>query len=888
MSLPPGTWIGVYEVVDLVGVGGMGEVYRARDSRLDRAVAIKTLPDEFAKDAERLARFEREAKVLAQLNHPHIAGIYGLETGAAPALVMEMVEGDTLADRLQLGPIPLDETMAIAHQVADALEHAHAQGIVHRDLKPANVKVGARGAAPKVKVLDFGLAKAMMSDPNASSISAVSSPTITSPMNLTRAGLIMGTAAYMSPEQARGRNVDQRADIWAFGCIVYEMLTGARAFEGAEIADVLARVIQSEPDWTLLPPSTPAAIKTVLQRCLRKDPAKRIHSIADARLDLDESSLMPAAATTATPVRAGALAALGGFAIGAIVAGLAVYVSLASARVPVSEPRPIKFSLMIPEGWTTASAGGNNRLEFAVSPDGEQLAVILAGKAGRKIFVHRFDEQEFRELPGTEDARSLAWSADNKRIGFSTGAGIRRIELNGGGSQQVSSDVAGNVGLSWSAADQIIFSTGAGRPLRAIPAAGGSARDLAPLRNGVIGLSRASWLPDGSGYMAVEGHGAGLFNLIAHRDSGGDVELASFESTGNGGNATVSALIRSNHLLLNRSEPNGRSILTAQPIDVPALKLTGEAEVLLTDLNPAVSASENGILVYGPNGLGKERFHLFDLHGTDTPLPSPNRTILNFDWSPDERYIALQESGGGISLYDVARGVTTALIPRGSDPQWSADGKQIFYAQAPRDSGIYSIPAFGGQPELRYKTQVPLYTEDISADGKWMALVGVASTSGTLVPLAGGAPTTLENAPVGTSIDEIQFSPDAKWVAYSLIAASPEVYLAPMPPTGARWQVSVGGGADPRWRGDGKALYYLGPDGSVKMVEINSAAAEPKINPPRELFKTGVIVAPMLDQLAVNRDGTRFIIRVPEQVNDEVSRTLHVIVNWPSLLKKRP
>ena len=425
MALTPGTRLGPYEIVSAIGAGGMGEVYRATDTKLKRQVAIKVLPESLAADPDRLARFQREAEVLASLNHPHIAAIYGIEdTTDAKALVMELVEGPTLADRLARGAMPLDEALPIAKQIAEALEAAHEQGIVHRDLKPANIKVRDDGT---VKVLDFGLAKAM-DPPGGPRANAMNSPTIS--MHTTQAGIILGTAAYMSPEQARGGAVDKRADLWAFGVVLYEMLTGRRAFPGESVTDTLSAVISKDPSWEAMPQTTPAAVRRLLRRCLEKDRKQRLASASDARLDIDDALSPTASTATGThphTLRRSALVFSLGLGAG-LIAAVGVYMLGTNASRAASAP-PAVTRLVIQSPAGTQIIGGHR--EIAVSADGRQVAFIARG-AVDQIYVRRLDELESHQVAGTEGARDLAFSPDGRWLVFHAGNKIRKVSLSGG------------------------------------------------------------------------------------------------------------------------------------------------------------------------------------------------------------------------------------------------------------------------------------------------------------------------------------------------------------------------------------------------------------------------------------------------------------------------
>jgi eukaryotic-like serine/threonine-protein kinase len=457
MALTPGTRLGVYEITAPLGEGGMGQVWRARDTKLDRDVAIKVLPEAFAHDAGRLARFTREAKTLATLNHTNIAHIHGLEeSGGITALVMELVEGEDLSQRIARGAIPIDEALPIAKQIAEALEAAHEQGIIHRDLKPANIKVRADGT---VKVLDFGLAKAM--DPPAGSSPNVSqSPTITTPA-MTQAGMILGTAAYMAPEQAKGKTVDKRADIWAFGAVLFEMLTGQRAFSGDGVAETLGNVINIEPAWEALLPATPVGIRSIVARCLVKDPRQRLRDMGDVRLALEGAFETAAPLTTASTTASSRgrwpwMAAL------AAVAALAIALAIPAARYlrETPQPAPPEMRLEITTPATDAP------LEFALSPDGRSLVFVASDDGPSRLWLRRLDQTEATPLAGTEGGRLPFWSPDSRSIAFSTttAATLSRLDI-GGGTPQLLANLAGAAtGGSWNADGTILFMRGGEAP----------------------------------------------------------------------------------------------------------------------------------------------------------------------------------------------------------------------------------------------------------------------------------------------------------------------------------------------------------------------------------------------------------------------------------------
>ena len=498
MALAPGSRLGAYEILSLIGSGGMGEVYRARDSRLNRDVAIKVLPADVAADHDRLARFEREAQVLASLNHPNIAQIHGVDdSSGTPALVMELVEGPTLADRIAKGPIPLDEALPIAKQIAEALEAAHEQGIIHRDLKPANIKVRGDGT---VKVLDFGLAKAF--DPVASTAgNATTSPTL-SP-HATKAGLILGTAAYMAPEQARGKAVDKRADIWAFGCVLYETLTSRRAFEGEDVSDTLAFILTKEPEWTPLPPETPTSVRRLLRRCLEKDRGRRLADIADARLDLEEGANQVTSAE-ATPVpRSARHAMLRGGCLGTI-AGAAIVATLwlAGSAIrgrSVVEPAVFRSSILLP------GAIANFPGSLALSPDGRRVAFVASDTNGRsQLWIRALDGLAAQPLPDTAGALTPFWAADSRWLAFVQNGKLKKIEATGGPAVTLADPAEPFGGGAWNRDDLILFSLPTGS-LAQIRAAGGTPTTLADAKSNPKARSYVpSFLPDGRQFIFTQ------------------------------------------------------------------------------------------------------------------------------------------------------------------------------------------------------------------------------------------------------------------------------------------------------------------------------------------------------------------------------------------------
>ena len=588
MPIQPGNRLGPYEILAAIGAGGMGEVYRARDAKLGRDVALKVLPEAFARDVERMARFQREAKVLASLNHPNIATIHGLEdSGATHALVMELVEGPTLADRIKSGPIPISETLPIAKQMCDALEYAHEHGIVHRDLKPANVKVTNDDA---VKVLDFGLAKALEGD--ASSIDIANSPTVS--RMATQAGVLLGTAAYMSPEQAKGKAVDRRADIWAFGCVLYEMLTGKMAFRGESVTDTLSAVIRAEPDWSQLPPATPIRVRVLLQRCLQKDPKQRLRDIGDARISLDEVLAGVQDPTSAAP-NAHPTKQWRPW-LGWGIAGLFILATVLFAFLYLHQKPPaaqvMRFEIPLPEKTTLGGLG------VSVSQDGRKLAFVATGADGQsRLWVRSLETLEMRPLDGTEGADGIAfWSPDSRFIAFGARGKLMKIEASGGPPLTLC-DVPPNVlGGAWTSDDKIVFGSPEG--IRQVAASGGVASPITI----TVASRTPSLLPDGRHFVYGRGTTAGGGIYL------GSLDTKPEEQPRKSLLADTSAVVYApssdpavGYLLFVRgaATTGAAGTLMAQQFDTRRLELTGEAVPVAEQVsNLAFSASTTGVLVY--------------------------------------------------------------------------------------------------------------------------------------------------------------------------------------------------------------------------------------------------------------------------------------------------
>jgi eukaryotic-like serine/threonine-protein kinase len=853
----------------------MGEVYRARDTTLRRDVAIKTLPDAFAGDPDRLARFEREAHTLASLNHPHIAQIYGFEsTNSVRALVMELVEGPTLADRIALGRIPLDEALPIARQIAEALAAAHEQGIIHRDVKPANIKLRTDGA---VKVLDFGLAK--LADPAGGAgpsggmggNEGLASPTITSPA-MTRAGIILGTAAYMAPEQAKGKPADKRADIWAFGCVLYEMLTGRRAFGGDDVSETLAEVIKGQPDWTKLPPGTPSAIGRLLRRCLEKDRTRRLADISDARFEIDEAQ---AGASDGSGVSRGARwERLAWAAALALVSLVAIALMLAGRATPAAPEMRVEI--------TTPPT--SDAVSLALSPDGQTIAFVATASGRPHLWVRSLGSGAMRPLAGTEGASQPFWSPNSRSLGFFADGSLKRIDLDGG-TVRVLADARLPRGGTWSG-ETILFAPRTGSIFR-IAAAGGEPAEVTRLEASQSQHGFPSFLPDGRHFIYyVFGSPEARGTYLATLGAAGGRRLLDVDS--------VAVFAPPRHLLFVRGDT-----LFAQVFDASRRELAGTPYPIAEEIargpvagsQVAAFAVAAGRIVYRTGGTEEQRqFVWFDRSGKELAKvgdPDGNRP-LSPSLSADGRRLAMHRAVDGnvdVWVLDVGRGALSRFTSHSANeihPIWSPDGSRILYSSNRTGSYmLYEKPTMGAADDkLVQAMQAPT---DWSRDGRFLLFQGVDPKTRTdiwALPLGADSKPFLV---LQTEFDERdgQFSPDGKWVAYSSTESGrSEVYVQPFPGPGARVQVSINGGAQVRWRRDGKELFFIGLDDRLMAVPIALSESE-EVGAPVPLFATrvgGALQPASRTQYFASPDGRRFLMNtvLPGAPVSPIS----LIVNW--------
>jgi eukaryotic-like serine/threonine-protein kinase len=887
-----GTHVSHYRITAKLGEGGMGEVWRATDEDLRREVALKLLPGDFAADPDRHARFEREAKVLASLNHPHIATLYGLErVGDRHALAMELVEGEDLARRIERGPIPVEEALGIALQVAQALEAAHEKGIVHRDIKPANIKVRPDGT---VKVLDFGLAKAWEAEISAAS--PLMSPTITHPQ--TRAGLILGTAAYMAPEQAAGAATDGRADIWAFGVVLYEMLTGHRLFEGETVSHVLASVLKDEPSWEGLPPGVPQRVLELLQRCLRKKPKARLQSIGDARIVLEEVLADPNAFSAAPPaapvVQPAPVPALWRTALPWGIAGLAV-VAAAGVAVVARRPPPalriVRFQITTPETLTDVDTP-------KISPDGREIAFDATDDKGvTQVWLRSLDDLEPHPLSGTEGSTRPFWSPDSRYLGFIAGGKLKKVPIAGGPPQTLADTPTGSDG-SWGSSGVILFDGQSNDPIRRVSAAGGTPQPAVSTdpEHGSTQVAWPDFLPDGRHFLyTVDGRKPGERYLMAGSIDGKEQPRRLVD---------VGSLARyapPGYLLYVREDS-----LLAQPFDAAALKTTGEAVPLAEHLGPTsvgladFSASDNGTVVYRSGFTARRRLVWVDRSGKTVGDADQPAVYRDSALSPDGHTLAMtiddpRSGNRDIWLRDLERSVTSRFTfdpAEDSNAVFSPDGRTIVFSstRAGGSPDLYEKSTSGsGQATLLLKAGETLLAQEWSRDGRWLAVNRLGAKTGwDIWGLAMAGPEKGKLVPVvqGPFIElRPSFSPDGNWIAYqSNESGRAEIYVRPFPGPGGKWQVSSSGGSEPVWSGDGREIYYVSAASKLVSVPV-TAAATFAAGQPKELFDVRLQPIQIRNRWLANREDTRFLFLEPEGAARALPMT--VVLNWPEALKSR-
>jgi eukaryotic-like serine/threonine-protein kinase len=883
LLLSPGSRLGPYEVQGTLGAGGMGEVYRARDLRLGREVALKTMPAVFAEDPERLARFDREAQVLAALNHPNIALLYGIEeVEGARILVLELVPGATLADRLVSSSLSVAEALSLFRQIAEALEAAHEKGIIHRDLKPANVKITPEG---KVKVLDFGLAKAFSAE--GSDHNLLQSPTIT---RATFAGVILGTAPYMSPEQARGKTLDKRTDIWSFGCVFFEALTGRRPFDGETVSDTIAAILALEPDWSTLPPETPSRVRGLLRRCLQKDRSRRVRDIGDARMEIEEAIADTATGLLSTapawPVKrwrwsspqriwqAMALLAM---------AGAAAVLGFWRPPPPRTAPAgTTRFSIAVSP--PDALAPGNQP-SLAFSPDGRRLVFVGQRGGRRQLFMRELDRLEIAPVPGTFGAEGPFFSPDGHWLGFFAAGKLKKLPLLGGTPVDVC-DASEPRGATWAEDGSIVVARDRAQGLSRV-APDGNVRSISdPKSDGGKGHRWPERLPGGRALLyTVWAGGFDDARVVVQSLATGERKML-LEG------ASCARYLTSGHLAFARS-----GTLSVVPFDPHRLELLGPSTPVLegVSVNPDTGAAQvavaaTGTLAYVPGkARDDDRSLVFvDRRGSAEPVVDALRPYGSLAVSPDGRRIAVALDGNDhhLWLHDRGRGVLARLTFEqawDTGPLWTRDGAHVVFTS---DRGgrpnLFWKPADGSRPEERLtRTDHRQFADSLTPDGKTLIVADEDPATGWdlwALPLGGGEIRPLLRTPADER--EAAVSPDGRWLAYhSNESGRFEVYVQPYPGPGGKWQVSSEGGTFPVWSRNGHELFFRSGD-KMMAAMVRGGVRFEIVEDPKPLF-----AGPYVGDFDVTADQRFVMVRGREA--DASPRQLVVVLGWTEELRKR-
>jgi eukaryotic-like serine/threonine-protein kinase len=883
-----GTTLGSFQVVSKLGEGGMGEVYRARDTRLNRDVALKVLPAAFAKDSERLTRFTREAQLLASLNHSNIAAIYGME-GAA--LVMELVDGEDLSTIIARGPMALHDVLPIATQIADALDAAHEHGIVHRDMKPGNIKVRADGT---VKVLDFGLAKALGVEGGGDG-DPMNSPTLA--VGATRVGMILGTAAYMAPEQARGKTVDRRADIWAFGVILFEMITGRRAYEGDDVSITLANVLKEEPNWQRLPEDLPANIRRLLRRCLEKDPRRRLSAIGDARLELEEHEHAVAALASSTPTSS---RPLGGWVAAALIGAM-----LAATITYVFVGRPIQLATAVSSRLSVLPPANErfypDSVAVAISPDGTMVAFAVGAVSGSvagsdtRIWVRALDSMTSRRLDDTQGGQLPFWSPDSRRIGFFSYGKLKTIAVAGGRAETLA-DAPGPRGGAWNSANVIVFAPDADGPLYKVSATGGKPEPATTIDAGRKEVAHRfpTFLPDGKHF---------LYSSLPVKDGKFEIFAGSLEDTSRtdiGAFDATPVFAEPGWLLYAK-----QGVLAGRPFDPHTLKVAGDPVMLddepFTIHDPAlsftaghsVSMSATGSMAYYSAPSINTTATWYDTNGAQIgTLNVPPGHYETIRISPDgTRAIMCRStspSESSLWVVDLVRGGASPLSSgpgRNDAPAWSPDGERVVWAND-RDGPehLYVKSVNDSAPERLLYASDALFKgpSDWSPDGKWILVSQLdreTSQNLYLLDSSGAKPMTQLIGGRGTDVLGTM-SPDGRWIAWANNDTGRlELYVQGFPTAGRRIQISDQGALNSWWSRDGRQLTFLDDDGHT-VWRVNVQEGETFVaSAPKKLTTLPA------DAIAVEAmpDGQRFLVLAPEQSGNG---SITVVQNWRAPVSK--
>ena len=859
--------IGSYTLLSSLGAGGMGEVYRAYDSVLGRDVAIKVLPPLFANDPDRLARFEREARVLAALNHPNIATIHGVERAeGVRALILELVDGDTLEQRLERSSgLPLGESLALSRQIAEALEAAHDHNIVHRDLKPANIKIRPDGV---VKVLDFGLALAI-APPAADGHLAHWNST---PAERTREGMVLGTPRYMSPEQVQGQRADRRSDIWAFGAILYEMLAGQPAVGGRSTVEVMSNVLTTEPDWSALPSTTPSNVLSLLRRTLQKEPGRRLRDVADARFQIEEALNDPFVAAAPVVRRGERLVWFAGLAIASTIA-LVLWVT----RERAADSTEIRLDVTAPPTTRPAS--------IAISPDGQTLAFVATSEGTPRLWLRRLNDTTARALPGTEEAAYPFWSPDGRALGFSVESDLKRVDVETGAVQTIA-PYESILGGAWLADGSILTTANAASPLTRVSASGGPVSPVTQVTPRSFGHRFAQPLPDGRHFLFFAGG----------PDRG--IYVGQFRNSGNyrkvlDANAAVYAA--PGHLIFVR-----QNTLFSQPFDTSRFEVTGTPTLIAQDIitgpidgSAALSISAAGRIAYRSGESGPRRRVMWVDRGGKALAALPGVEQMGgmgASLSDDNGFLAWTQLPSNVWLLDLARGVSTRFTFGpfvDMHPIWAPDRRRIVYSANPDGNFDLFVKAVAasGDGERILRTPRGEAPADWSPDGRFILYTSAANTGRNVSPSEIWAlPIDGDRTPIpvvrtpGTASNGA-FSPSGAWVAFQSNESNRfEIYVQPFP-QGDKVRISTAGGVQPRWRPDGKELFYIDPGNQLMAVPVDFSNAPPSIGTPAPLFRPQWGQLPHQPDMwtySVSRDGLRFLVEVMRETVSPIT----VLLNW--------
>ncbi len=886
MSLCSGTKLGPYEIQSPLGAGGMGEVYRARDTRLERIVAVKILPSHLSENPEAKQRFDQEARTISSVNHPNICTLYDVgHQNGTDYLVMEYLEGETLADRLRKGPLSIDQVLRYAVDICEGLDKAHRCGIIHRDLKPGNIMLTKVGA----KLMDFGLAKASVASAAAASNLTVTTSTPPGSHPLTAQGTVVGTFQYMAPEQVEGKAADARSDIFSLGAVLYEMTTGQRAFEGKTPASAMAAVLEREPvPITSVQPLTPPAFERLVKSCLAKDPDDRWQTAHDVKLQLRQileggSQITSSSAVVAPRTRRVNAAWIVAAAL-AVVAALALFFlyegqqkQLPVLRVEINPPDKMQFNL-----------SGDHGGPAEISPDGRYIVFSAYGSSGAQLYLRALDSTSSQILPGTEGAMFPFWSPDSRSIAFFTDDKLKRIEVSGGTPVTICGSTLGRGG-SWNQDGTIVAALSYNTGLSRVPASGGTPTPLTTIDGNHYSSHRwPSFLPDGKHFLYI----AVKHNAPTSPET--SVFLGSLDGKENRLvlHTLANAIYASGRLLFQRDNS-----LVAQTFDPSNDKLTGEPQTLSENVQfdaglwrMNLSASSDGIMVYASGtASGTEILTWFDRSGKKLGTVGEQGEFYDLDLSPDDQKIATTElntATATVWVRDLTNNLKTRLTFSGGahlTPIWSPDGKEVAFTS--NQQAAISVKTLGSSAPERalLSSPTPIYQaiSDWSHDGRYLLYeqgTGI-NTDLWVAPLAGDS----KPFPYTSGSSRGTFSPDGHWVAYvGQESGRPEVFVAPFPWTGAKWQISNGGGAGPRWRSDGKELYYFDLNG-IRAVEVQGTGSAFQVGSSQLLFRLplrGIIAR----EYAPTRDGQRFIAVTPSEGS---TQSLTLVQNWQAELQRK-